>query len=269
MIEITNIIKQLPREIRAMVEGEQCVTDNIGQSDSMVLMFPDKVLKIQKNTAETECEYRMLNWLQGKLPVPRILSYVLEGETGYMLMSRIEGQMACDEGYMKQPQVLITALARCLKRLWEIDITECPSRWDLQIKLAAAEENVQNNQVDLENVEPETFGEKGFKNPRELLEWLKANKPAEELVLSHGDFCLPNIFLKDGRLSGYIDLGRMGIADKWQDIALCYRSLLHNYCGKYGEKVDVDINPEALFEELGIEPDWDKLQYYILMDELF
>ena len=30
------------------------------------------------------------------------------------------------------------------------------------------------------------------------------------------------------------DLGRAGIADKWCDIALCYRSLTHNYDGSYG-----------------------------------
>lgn len=268
-MEIENIINQLPREIKSMVEGEKCVVDNIGQSGSTVLMFPDKVLKIQKETAETRSEYEMLRWLEGKLPVPRILCHVLEGQTSYMLMTRIEGQMACDEAYLNQPQVLIEVLAQSLKRLWEVDITGCPARWDLSVKLAAAEENVENDQVDLENVEPETFGENGFKNPRELLEWLKANQPREELVLSHGDFCLPNIFIKDGQLSGYIDLGRMGVADKWQDIALCYRSLMHNYSGKYATKVRADVNPDLLFEALGIEPDWEKLRYYILMDELF
>ncbi len=44
-----------------------------------------------------------------------------------------------------------------------------------------------------------------------------------------GAYCLPNIFMKDNKVSGYIDLGRGGLADKYQDIALCYRSLLHNY----------------------------------------
>ena len=49
----------------------------------------------------------------------------------------------------------------------------------------------------------------------------------------HGDFCLPNIFADDSGLTGLIDLGRAGVADKWQDIAICYRSLSNNYSGKY------------------------------------
>ena len=30
-----------------------------------------------------------------------------------------------------------------------------------------------------------------------------------------------------------------------------------------------DFQPEMLFEKLGVEPDWGKLNYYILLDELF
>ena len=118
---------------------------------------------------------------------------------------------------------------------------------------------------DMDNVEESTYGEDGFQNPADLLAWLEENRPEEELVFSHGDYCLPNIFIKDGHVSGFIDLGNCGVADKYQDIALCYRSLLHNY----GEKEYKDFKPEMLFEELGIEPDWKKIKYYILLDELF
>ena len=64
-------------------------------------------------------------------------------------------------------------------------------------------------------------------------------------------------------------LGDTGIGDKWRDIALCYRSLKHNFDGSYGGKVYPDFDPDMLFEALEIEPDWEKLRYYILLDELF
>lgn len=117
--------------------------------------------------------------------------------------------------------------------------------------------------------EPTTFGEGGFKNPEELLHWLEAHKPDFEPVLSHGDFCLPNIFVDGGRITGFIDLGDTGVGDKWRDIALGLRSLRHNLDGTFGGKVYPNINPELLFDELGIEPDWEKIKWYILLDELF
>ena len=116
---------------------------------------------------------------------------------------------------------------------------------------------------------PDTFGEGGFKDPAELLSWLETHRPSCEMVLSHGDYCLPNVFIEDGKFSGFIDLPEAGIGDKWRDIALCYRSLKHNAEGSFGGAVYPDIDPNKLFTELGIEPDWEKINYYILLDELF
>lgn len=184
-------------------------------------------------------------------------------------MTRVQGKMSCDEEYMKDPMKLTELLAGALKLLWHIDVTECPCIWNIDRKLEMAEYQVENNMVDTQNVEPDTYGENGFASPKELFQWLVENKPNEELVLSHGDFCLPNIMFEGKELKGYIDLGRMGVADRWQDIALCYRSLLHNYDGKYGGKKYEGFYPEMLFERLGIEPDMEKIRYYILLDELF
>ena len=49
---------------------------------------------------------------------------------------------------------------------------------------------------------------------------------------------------------------------------LCYRSLCHNADGTYGP-VYPNIQPEKLFDALQITPDWEKIRYYILLDELF
>lgn len=111
--------------------------------------------------------------------------------------------------------------------------------------------------------------EKSLGYLQELLEWLEKNRPEFDPVLSHGDFCLPNVFVENGTISGFIDLGDSGIGDKWRDIALCYRSLKHNFDGTFGGKVYPDFDPEMLFDALGIEPDREKLRYYILLDELF
>ena len=184
-------------------------------------------------------------------------------------MSKSDGKMACEEEYMKNPSVQTKLLSSGLKMLWNIDISECPINWRLENKLTQASYNIKNGLVDLDNVEPDTFGENGFKDPTDLLQWLYENQPEEELVLSHGDYCLPNIFGIEDKITGYIDLGRTGIADKWCDIALCYRSLSHNYTGKYNQKQYLGYDDLLLFKMLNIEPDWKKIRYYILLDELF
>ena len=66
-----------------------------------------------------------------------------------------------------------------------------------------------------------------------------------------------------------MDLAGSGVSDRWQDIALCYRSLKYNLCGIYSGKIYSDFNPDFLFEALEMEPDWEKLNFYILLDELF
>ena len=184
-------------------------------------------------------------------------------------MSKIGGKMSCDEYYLDNADILLKALADGLKMLWKVDISGCPVVRDLDTVLNEARLQVENNLVDVDNVDPETFGENGFESPRHLLEWLENNRPTVEPVFSHGDYCLPNIFLDDGQVSGFIDLSRAGVGDKWNDIALCYRSLKHNFSGMYGGKIYEDFNANKLFETLGIEPDWEKIKYYLLLDELF
>lgn len=52
-------------------------------------------------------------------------------------------------------------------------------------------------------------------------------------------------------------------------VVLRIRSLKHNFEGRYGGKAYEDFNPDLLFEKLGIEPDWEKIKWYLLLDELF
>ena len=259
----------MPSKIKSLIDKKSFVVDDIGMSGNQVLIFEDMVLKIEDSSVSMIEQVQMMQWLKGKIPVPQMVVYEEENGKSYLLMSKISGEMSCDTYYLEHPQILLEALSCGLKMLWEVDIKECPCIRDLDVVLKEARMRVDSNLVDLDNVEPTTFGEGGFENPKRLLEWLESNRPVFEPVLSHGDYCLPNIFLKNGQITGFIDLGKTGIGDKWNDIALCYRSLKHNFDGTYGGKVYEDFNPDMLFEKLGIEPEWDKINYYLLLDELF
>ena len=262
---------KLPEKIKALVSGKKYTSDDIGRSQAKVLMFDDCVLKIEKVSAINDETVAMMRWLEGKLPVPKVIAYEKDEAAGlqFLLMSRVTGKMSCDEYYMSRPKELCQYLAQALKLMWSVDISDCPRCITLDDELKEARFRVENNLVDVSDAEPTTFGPDGFENPMALLEWLENNRPEREPVLSHGDFCLPNVFIDDDRLGGLIDLGDTGVNDKWLDIALCYRSLKHNADGTWSEMVYQGFEPELFFEALGVEPDWDKINYYILLDELF
>lgn len=258
----------IPDSINKYINNKRYMTDSIGASDSQVLCFDDMVLKIEKESQESETHVKMLRWLEGKLPVSKVIAHEKVNGISYLLTTRAEGEMVCSQPLLSDPKEVTRLMAEALKMLWSIDITDCPVNYGLDNKLKLAQYYVENGLCDVENTEPETFGEGGFKDPADLLCWLEDNRPEEDYVLSHGDCCLPNIFAKDGKISAFIDLGRSGTADRYQDIALCYRSLIHNYDGSYGYKYE-GYDPNQLFDYLGIEPDMEKIRYYILLDELF
>ena len=256
-------------KIKGLIANKPYTVDEIGMSGNQVLIFEDMVLKIEEKSETVDRQVQMMQWLEGKIPVPKVIAYEVEEEKSYLFMSRTSGIMSCDTYYLEHPQMLLEALASGLKMLWEVDVTDCPVVRDVDAVLKEARERVEKDLVDVEDAEPTTFGDGGFENPEQLLEWLENHRPAFEPVLSHGDYCLPNVFLENGQIKGFIDLGRAGVGDKWNDIALCYRSLKHNFDGTYGGKVYEDFNPDMLFEKLGIEPDWKKIKWYLLLDELF
>ena len=262
-------LPSVPDTIGKLIAGKAFRMDDTGMSGSRIMIFDEMVLKVVPYRDENADTVRVMRWLQDKLPVPRVICDEKYSGFQYLLMSKIPGKMCCDASLMAHPQELVDLLAEALRMLWKTDITGCPRHRTIDRELAEARRRVENHLVDQDNAEPETFGEGGFRNPEELLGWLETHRPGYEPVLSHGDFCLPNIFVDRGRVSGFIDLGDTGVGDKWRDIALCYRSLKHNYDGTYGGRVYPDFCPDMLFEALGIAPDWNKIRYYILMDELF
>ena len=259
----------IPESIRQRIAGKAFQTDDVGMSKAQITVFDDCVLKIVPYQKKNEETVSVMRWLENKLPVPRVLCYEYDAERQYLLMSRMPGKMACDAYYLERPEELAARLAEAIRMLWSIDVSDCPRSRDLEVELREARFRVENHLVDMDGVEPTTFGAGGFKDPEHLLDWLEHNRPDYEPVLSHGDLCLPNIFIDNGKISGFIDLGDMGIGDKWRDIALCYRSLRWNAEGVYGGNVYPDTRAETLFEALGIVPDLEKIRYYILLDELF
>lgn len=264
-----NTLPNIPEAMKALIQGHAFETDSIGCSGSHVFIFDnDLVLKVEHKKDESDGEYQMMQWLHDKLPVPQIVHFYSDGQTNYLLMTRLKGKMACDTDILSDRENMARLLAKGLKRLWQVDIKGCPRTINLDYKLSRAIDNINNNEVDMENVEPDTFAANGYATPMALYDYLNSNRPIEEPILIHGDYCLPNVFFDNKDVSGYLDLGYCGIGDRWQDIALAVRSLRHNL-EDIGKEEEYPVLYKIFFDELGIEVDEQKIRYYILLDELF
>ncbi len=260
----------IPCSIARLIDGKIGKSDDIGMSGSCITIYDDCVLKIQDHRTEIDKSVEMMRWLSVRLPTPKVIEYEVCDGKCYLLMSKISGDMACDSYYMEHPEEMLRLLAQGLKMLWAANISDCPRERSIYTELQEARYRIDHGMVDTGSSQPNTFGDNGqFKDPEELYQWLVDNIPEYEPVLSHGDYCLPNVFFKDGKISGFIDLGDSGIGDKWRDIALCYRSLKNNFGGVFGGKVYEDFDPDDLFDALEIEKNEEKLRFYILLDELF
>jgi hypothetical protein len=65
---------------------------------------------------------------------------------------------------------------------------------------------------------------------RRSVELLADVPPPDRLVVCHGDSCAPNTLLsEDGRWSAHVDLGRLGVADRWAGLAVAVWSTEWNY----------------------------------------
>ena len=234
----------------------------VGSDETLYLKYSQKKLKMTTYCVHREME--VMKWLNGKINVPKIVFYENYQENDYMLMTVIKGTMLeeCDLSHSSYIKYIVKAL----KELQSIDIKDCPFESNIDFRLTELRYLIENELCDMTLInnwdELKEFSELegDFSSAEELYTWLCDNKPKEDFVFSHGDIGGSNIFLNKKEI-GFIDLGRAGKADKWYDIAFCIRDIRE---WDNGEKY-----VDEFFSLLGIEPDWNKIKYYILLDELF
>ena len=251
----------IPSKIKEFINNADLKEISIGCSDSQVIRINKEkeiyYLKIMKQNMLLK-EYNSLTWLQKKLPVPEVILFIQEDENDYLITREISGKMLCDDYYIENPDKALSVLKQAFSSLYLVDIKDCPFNVANDYKLSLVRKNVENGLVQDSSLKNETLEK--FGSVKNLLKYLEDNRFDEELVFSHGDTSLPNIFANDKEISGFIDVGECGIADKWFDLAICEKSILRNYGPEYVKK---------FYEVLKIKRDENKINYYLLMMELY
>jgi aminoglycoside phosphotransferase len=254
----------LPSELASLLVDCTWERDELGWSEAHVfrLVKPDGTawyLKTAVGThaAELHREADVMSWLAGKLPVPRRLLFEKAGEQVFLLMTAVPGVDLThfNDKSDAAKETAVRLLAQGLRQVHSLPIVDCPLDQRLAVKIETARHHMRAGQVDEANFDSD-------RSLAETYELLLATCPTgEDLVFTHGDYCLPNIVVADGRVSGFIDLGRAGVSDRYQDLAICWRSTNYNFGPGWGDR---------FLAAYGVpQPDPDKMVFYRLLDEFF
>ena len=253
----------IPKSINDIIYGLDYKIDKVGLSDSTVFIFDDYILKISNISYDVLNEIKVSDVLKNKLLIPNILVSVIENDKAYILKTKIKGKMLCDKYYMERPNLLFKLASDALKMLWDIDIND--------LNLDNTTDTILNYGIDKKDSLDINESDRNitgcFNSYNEIIDYIIKNKPEEDNVLTHGDFCISNIICQDDRVVGFIDLGLMGISNRYHDISILYRSIKYNFMGKYGRSYD-GFDEDMLFKLLNIKKDDNLIKYYLLLDEL-
>lgn len=185
----------------------------------------------EPGTADLASEAQRLRWARRYLrTVPEVLGHGMAGNHSWLRTRGLPGLSAVHPRWLAAPDVAVRALGAGLRELHDrLPAHACPFDWSATARLAAL--------------------------PAAARSPLAQPPPVDRLVVCHGDACAPNTLIDGrGRYSGHVDLGDLGVGDRWADLAVATLSLGWNYPGRGWEG--------EFFAAYGVEPDPARIDYY-------
>jgi kanamycin kinase/streptomycin 3"-kinase/aminoglycoside 3'-phosphotransferase-2 len=202
------------------------------------------------------------------LPAPEVLDWSDDGETATLTTSAVPGVPLSELPRTAVDRASAT-FGGFLRRLHSVDREGCPfQRW-LAVTVPLARVQADAGRVNEDDFDAEREGRSAAALLDELVELRPRAEELEvgDLVVCHGDACLPNILVDPDtfEVTGMIDVGRLGVADRHLDLALAIRSIS-----------DTRLNPaygpdaaNAVVAAYGLPVDPWRLDFYRLLDEFF
>jgi kanamycin kinase len=202
-------------------------------------------------------EAARLSWARRYHPVPQPLECGHDGTGSWLVTAALPGQNAVSARWKSDPAAAVTAIGKGLRALHEdLPAASCPFSWSAGQRLDDARRQAAAGRLDPAGWHP---CHQALTVPAALRQ-AAAVPPADKLVVCHGDACAPNTLLdEDGHWAGHVDLGLLGVADRWADLAVATWSAAWNY----GPGWD-----GLLLDAYGICPDAERTRYYRLLWDL-
>ena len=193
-------------------------------------------------------EAARMQWAIRYTPVPHVLEVGADEDSEWLVTEAIEARSAVDPRWLAEPETAARAIGAGLRALHDaLPVDECPWTWSISDRIAVAEARAAQGHAS-----------DGWS--AEARDRLLDAPDHDRLVVCHGDACAPNTLLADdGSWAGHVDVGSLGIADRWADLSIATYSLGWNYGPGYDHLV---------YEAYGIEEDPDRVAYYRLLWDL-
>ena len=177
---------------------------------------------------DAEPEFARLRWVSDFVNAPRPIDHGVDADGNRWLRTvGIPASSAVLNGWQRRPEVVVPELGCGLRRFHDrVPVHGCVWEYSIVSRLAMKGEQAAS----------------------------RDDSPDVDAVVCHGDACNPNFLLDEaGRCVAYVDLGRLGVGDRWADLAPALLSLGWNF----GEGWQA-----TFLESYGIDPNPAKQEFY-------
>ncbi|MCW1820326.1 APH(3'') family aminoglycoside O-phosphotransferase [Mycolicibacterium conceptionense] len=199
------------------------------------------------------------------LPVPAVIDWHTTADGGARLITSAVAGVAADSLPEAALRAAWPGIVAALAALHGLAPTSCPFSRELDVMLSRARAVVAADAVNPEFLSDDDRGvaatELLARIEREA-ELRRRQEPADRVVC-HGDLCLPNIMVdpEGCTVEGFIDLGRLGVADRHADLALLLANTAETFPGFAADAAagvaagyPAEVDEQRLRFYLGLDP---------------
>jgi kanamycin kinase len=193
-------------------------------------------------------ERERLMWAARFACVPAVLDHGRDADGTWLCTRALAGTSAFER--KADPDAAVRAIGAGLRALHDaLPVEECPFSWSIEQRLAAVRRRAARGEIEWPAA-----------HLGRALAWLAVAPPIERAVVCHGDAGATNTLVgDDGRCTGHVDLGALGVACRWADLAVATWSAEFNF-GPGWEA--------PLLDAYGIALDARRTRYYRLLYQL-
>ncbi|WFR70918.1 aminoglycoside 3'-phosphotransferase [Prescottella defluvii] len=267
----------MPKSVRRMFPRHSWVSVSEGQSGASVYSLtadgsalPEFYVKVAPATSanpalDLAAEADRLEWLSGTgIPVARLVDRGSCDSTTWFATEAVRGIPASRKWPESQRDAVTDALADLALALHDLPMEGCPfdrswrRRWPRpRMPFASISSTSTSSKDDYV----------GWSGERLLAELYRTRPATEDIVVCHGDLCPDNVLLDPVtcQVTGVIDVGRLGRADRHLDLALALRQLRIEDDPWFGPRY-----VQRFMKRYGSDRiETETIAFYTLLDEFF